>query len=437
VLTPIDFSRYESALATPLGWVELAIVAGCFTFGWLLDRRVRLKSASDVGMVHVGLGGMNRLLLPLTTLVLLAIAAVAFRHWRPPFFIAIAVPLMLALALIRLLVYALRGLFGTHAWLRASERVISFAIWGLVLLYFSGVLPELRDELDGIEIPVGSKHVSVFEILKGTVVVVLVIAGTLWVSSLFEQRLARAENLDNNVRVVLGKFIRALLLALGVLFALDAVGIDLTLLTVFGGALGVGIGLGLQKLASNYIAGFTILLDRSIRLGDMITVDGRYGIVTRVTSRYVVLRSLDGIEAIVPNETLVTTTVLNHTYTSKNVRMAISIQISYDSDVDRALQLMAEAALAEPRVLRAPNAPGCFVARFAESGIEVELGVWIADPENGQLDLRSSLNRAILRSFNAEGIKIPFPQRELRILRRAGSNAPPPPEIPGRTGSPA
>ncbi len=436
MLAPIDLSRYESALSTPLGWLELAIVALCFALGWLLDRRVRLKSASGAGMVRVGLGGMNRLLLPLTTLALLAVAALAFRHWRPPFFISIAVPLMLALALIRLLVYALRELFGAPAWMPASERVISFTMWGLVLLYFSGVLPELRDELDAIAIPVGSKHVSVFEILKGAVVVVLVIAGTLWVSSLLEQRLARAAHLDSNVRVVLGKFIRALLLALGVLFALEAVGIDLTLLTVFGGALGVGIGLGLQKLASNYIAGFTILLDGSIRLGDMITVDGRYGIVTRVTSRYVVVRSLDGIEAIVPNETLVTTTVLNHTYTSKEVRLAVPVQVSYDSDVDRALQLMEQAALAEPRVTRAPNAPASFVVRFAESGIDLELGVWIGDPEKGQGDLKSSLYRAIWRSFNAHGIRIPFPQREMRILGPPDSTAPSAAENPGRPASP-
>ena len=149
---------------------------------------------------------------------------------------------------------------------------------------------------------------------------------------------------------------------------------------MFGGALGVGIGLGLQKLASNYIAGFTILLDRSIRLGDMITVDGRHGIVSSVTSRYVVVKSLDGIEAIVPNETLVTTTVLNYTYTSKNSRVAVAVQVSYDSDVDLALELMTAAGNAHVRVLKSPSPPAAFVVRFAESGIELELGVWIATP---------------------------------------------------------
>jgi small-conductance mechanosensitive channel len=219
---------------------------------------------------------------------------------------------------------------------------------------------------------------------------------------------------------------------------LQAVGLDLTLLSVFGGALGVGIGLGLQKLASNYIAGFTILIDRSIRLGDMITVDSRHGVVTRVTSRYVVVRSLDGVEAIVPNETLVTTTVLNHSYTSRDVRLGLPVQVAYESDLELALQLLEAAGTAHPRVTKTPNAPKAFVVRFGESGIDLELGVWILDPENGQLNLRSDLNRAIFRSFAEHGIRIPYPQRELRLLE-AGKMPPsgPAADAPAPQSAPA
>ena len=224
---------------------------------------------------------------------------------------------------------------------------------------------------------------------------------------------------------MLAKFLRAVLLVVGVLVALQAIGFDLTLLTVFGGALGVGIGLGLQKLAANYIAGFTILLDRSIRLGDMITVDGRYGVVSRVTSRYVVVKSLDGVEAIVPNETLITTTVLNHSYTAPEVRIGITIQVAYDSDIDLALKLMEEAARAEPRVLTAPNPPTGFLASFADSGINLELGLWLRDPEKGQLNLRSALNRRIYELFRANGISIPYPRRDVRLIREPGDEPPP------------
>ncbi len=201
------------------------------------------------------------------------------------------------------------------------------------------------------------------------------------------------------------------------LIALSFVGIDLTVLSVFGGAVGVGIGLGLQKLASNYIAGFTILLDRSIRVGDMITVDNRFGVVSKVTARYVVVRSLDGVEAIVPNETLVTTTVLNHSYTNKEIKIGLPVQISYDSDLDLAMKLMEQVALGESRTLRAvATAPLVNVLGFADNGIDLELAVWINDPENGQANLKSALNVSIWKAFQTNGIKIPFPQREVRLL---------------------
>jgi len=416
MVTPLDPERLSAALASPTSWAELLVVAGCFAVGWLVYRRFRLESASDRDIVRVGLGSANRLLFPLVTLALLLLTAAVFRRWHTPFFLSIAIPLTLALAAIRLLVYALRELFGAPSWLPWSERVISYAMWGIVLLHFTGVLPGMREELDAMQIPLGSTPVSLFELLKGTVVVILTIAGTLWVSSLIEQRLQRASNIDSSLRVVVSKLLRAALLVVGVLFALQAVGIDLTLLTVFGGALGVGIGLGLQKLASNYIAGFTILLDRSIRLGDTITVDNRFGVVAKLTSRYVVVRSLDGIEAIVPNETLVTSTVLNHSYTNRDIRVAVPVQVSYDSDIERALALMEKAAQAHPRVLKAPVAPIAFLVRFADSGIDLELGVWINDPENGQLGLKSELNLEILRSFRANGIVIPFPQRDVNIV---------------------
>src|SRR6185436_2606891 len=242
---PLDFATIAKAMTSPHGWIELGLIAACFAGGWILDRRVRLKSASGAEIVRVGLGSVNRLLLPLAMLGLLLIALAVFRRWFPPFFLPIAIPLTVALAVIRLLVYAMREIFGAPAWIPVSERVISYAVWGIMMLHFTGVLPGLWEELDAMEIPLGARHISVFELLKGAVVVILTIAATLWLSGLIEQRLKRASRMDSSVRVVLSKALRAVLLVVGVLIALQAVGIDLTLLTVFGGALGVGIGLGL------------------------------------------------------------------------------------------------------------------------------------------------------------------------------------------------
>jgi len=434
VLAPIDFPSIAAALQSGAAWIELAIVALAFAVGWMLDRRVRLKSASAAEVVRFSLGSVNRLVLPLVTLVLLVIALVVYQRWHPPFFLSIAIPLMFALAIIRLLVYAMREIFGAPEWLPFSERVVSFAIWGLVLLHFIGALPEIRADLDALVIPVGSKQLSMLDLLKGMVVVVLTIAACLWLSGLVEQRLAKAASVDASVRVVISKAVRALMLAFGVLIALQAVGIDLTLLTVFGGALGVGIGLGLQKLASNYIAGFTILLDRSIRLGDVITVDNRFGIVSKLTSRYVIVRSLDGVEAVVPNETLVTTTVLNHSYTNREVRVAVPVQVAYDGDVELALKLMEAAGNAEPRALKtAPNAPVAQITRFTDIGIELELGVWINDPENGQGGVRNAINQRIWAAFRTNGIKIASPAREFRVTG-APAGAPDATVAPTRAG---
>ena len=246
--------------------------------------------------------------------------------------------------------------------------------------------------------------------------VVFTLIVTLWISGLIEQRLLRATHIDSNLRAVLAKFVKAVLLVVAVLIALSTIGFDLTLLSVFGGALGVGIGLGLQKLASNYIAGFTILLDRSIRLGDMVTVDGRMGQVSKVTARYVVVRSLDGVDALVPNETLVTTTVLNHSYTTPDIRIPLPVAITYESDVERALAILEECARGVPRVLLDRNPPVAQIASFDGNGINLELGFWIGDPENGRGNVRSEIYRAILKAFAANGIRMPNPQRDIRIV---------------------
>ena len=419
----IDFSRIETALTRPSAWVELALVGLCLVVGWLADRRVRVRAVDAHEVLRVGAGGVNRLIFPLVSVAALAVATFFFRRFHAPFFLPIALPLVAALAVIRLLVYALRGIFGRARWLASSERAVSFTVWGLVVLYFLGVLQDIGADLDALHIPVGKTRVTMLEIGKAVLTVALTLSLTLWISSFIERRLMHAESLDSSLRALAAKSVRAVLLVVAVLLALNAVGLDLTLLSVFGGALGVGIGLGLQKLASNYIAGFTILLDRSIRLGDMVTVDNRFGTVSKVTARYVVIRGLDGVEAVVPNETLVTTTVLNHSYSTREIRIAIPIQVSYGSDFERALRLMEEVALNEPRVLREPSAPFAMLVRFADSGVDLELGVWIKDPENGQGNLRSSLNLAIWKAFRSNGIEVPFPQREVRIIGGVAADA--------------
>ena len=425
MILPVDFDRLQDALASPRGRVEIALTLLCLLVAWVIDRRIERTRAARGDASRLA-ASVVRLAFPLIALVLIFVAAVLWRrHVGPPFFLAITAPLLVALVVIRLLIYGLRRLFPAQRWLPTSELAIASMVMGVLVLYFFGVLPEIATTLDEIAIPIGKAQISVLSVLTGVVVIVVTLIVALWVSSFLERRLMGATQVDANLRMVLAKTVRAVVIVLAGLIALQQIGFDLTLLSVFGGALGVGIGLGLQKLASNYIAGFTILLDRSIRMGDLITLEGRTGTVVKVTSRYAVVRSLDGVEAIVPNETLVTTTVLNQSYTSREVRVALQVQISYDSDVEAALALMEGIARRSPRALGGERAPAAFLVSFADNGILLELGVWIADPENGQLNLRSELNRAILAEFQAQGIKFPFPQREVRIIGRAPAETEP------------
>ena len=207
-----------------------------------------------------------------------------------------------------------------------------------------------------------------------------------------------------------------------ILFALPAVGIDLTVLSVFGGALGVGLGFGLQKIASNYISGFIILMDRSVSLGDLVTIDSHTGQLTKMTARYVVVRSLTGTESIIPNDTLITSTVVNQSYTDKRVRQSINIQVGYDSDLELAMRLMEEAAVRQPRILKEP-APKALLLRFADSGVELELGFWVDDPQAGTLRLKSDLQLEIWQAFRQQQIEIPYPQRVVRMADHVPATA--------------
>lgn len=415
MLAPISFERVEKALSTPSGWVELALVLLCFAAGWAVDRAIIARKREGVVPSELAKGA-SRIAMPVVALLLVYFGRAFWRSYATPLFFNAGIVLALALAAIRILVYMLRRLVPNAQWLKSSERTVSLIVWALVALHVLGVTPELAEELDSISLPFGASRLTLLTLIKGVVAVLLTIAITLWVSGLIESRLMKTD-LDLSQKALASKFIKAVLVVVGVLVALQSIGLDLTVLSVFGGALGVGLGLGLQKLASNYIAGYIILLERSIRLGDLVTVGDRYGAVTKVTSRYVVVRSLDSVEAIVPNETMITTTVLNHSLSARDARVAIQIQVAYGTDLERALALLIEVARANPRVETADSrAPAAFVLRFADSGIDLELGVWIRDPENGQLNLRSDLNLALWKAFQREGIGVPFPQREVRIV---------------------
>ena len=409
----VDWSQIQVASSTPRGWTQLGVIVVCIGIAWLVDQRVwRARLAgSNAGTVHHRFAGsFARVVFPLTAVLLLAIARAVMRRDGPTFFLNVALPLMLALVAVRVFVYALRRLFRHAAWLKTSERAVAFAIWGLLILHYTGVLPEIIHELDAVNVPIGKTGVSLLTFLQGALVVVVTLVVTLWISGFLEQRVMNAR-FDVNLRVVLVKLMRAVLLTVGVLAALEWVGFDLRVLSVFGGALGVGIGLGLQKLASNYVSGFAILFDRSVRMGDIVTVSGVNGIITRLTARYVVVREIDGTESIVPNEMMVTNIVLRHPPAGE-ARMALPVQVAPASDVARALALMEQSAAADPRVQHGANPPRALVRGFGDNGVNLELGIWVDNANTVRTDgdrIRSTVNQAMLAALRDNGIELARP----------------------------
>lgn len=397
---------------------QVGTLAACIASGWLLshyyDRRLLGRAPVDATQA-LGIGSLKRLMFPLSALVLVLVAKAVLRHWHSTHLLNVAAALLLAMALIRMSIYVMRHTFAPSAWLRASERWISWVAWGGVAIYLTGLWPYVREALLDIGFTVGKQKFSLLLVLQGSLSVIVTILAALWLGRLIESRLMRATSMQVNLRVMFSKLAQILLLLAAFLIALPAVGIDLTVLSVFGGMLGVGIGFGLQKIAANYVSGFIILMDRSVSLGDLVTIGEHTGTLTRMTARYVVVRSLGGLEAIIPNETIITSAVLNHSFSDRKVRVGLPIQVAYATDLDVARKIMVDAAAAHPRVLKDP-APGALIVTFADSGIDLELGVWVDDPDQGVAGLRSDLYADIWREFRAQGIEIPFPQREIRVL---------------------
>ncbi len=396
---------------------QIAVLAASLGLAWLLQRQFerRFPSESRSRRLNISMQSMSRLMFPLFALALVIPGRWVLSYWYPTHLLNILVPLLFALALIRVTVYILRRVFSSQKWLHPWELFIGWTVWIGLALYITGLLPEILDLLDNVGFHIGKQRLSVLLIAQGVLAFTASILVALWMASAFETRIMDAKALDINQRVILSKMSRSILIVAGVLIALPMVGVDITVLSVFGGALGVGLGFGLQKIASNYISGYIILLDRSLHIGDTVAVDNRKGEVVSLTTRYVVLKTEDGTEALIPNDTFITSTVVRQTYANQRLRLIFPIQISYASSVDTAMSIMYNAAKERQQVLAEPE-PVVILKEFADSGINLELILWVEDPEGGVARLRSGLNREIWAEFQKNNINIPFPQREVRVL---------------------
>ena len=426
------FDKLSRDFSNSSTWLEIAVLAACIALAYLLCRTVGRQQPAD--SVWFGRRTIDGLMFPLLSLALVAGARVAVELYQPVFLLRVAVPVLTSLVLIRFFARVLTTVFPRSAAMRLVERIVSWFAWGVAVLWIVGLLPLVRQELEGVSLAFGKSQVSLLMLLQGVLSAGLVLVLALWVSSTFERRvLARSVN-DLSMRKVAVNATRVVILAIGMLFALSAIGVDLTALSVLGGAVGVGLGFGLQKLASNYVSGFVILLERSLRIGDNVRVDGFEGRITDIKTRYTLIRAGNGRESIVPNETLITQRVENLSDADRKFNVTTNIVVGYDSEVAQVQQILCDAAATQPRVLKEPQ-PVAYLVNFAPDGLEFSLNFWISDPSAGSVNLRSAINIAILDGLRGAGIDIPYPQRVVQIRGDAppAASAGAVPDVPAAT----
>jgi small-conductance mechanosensitive channel len=290
----------------------------------------------------------------------------------------------------------------------------------------AGWLHYLESGLDSFDLLPGKGEFTMWTLLKSLVVITLFLLMASLVARFVERRVMKMQGLAPSTRIGISKFTYFFLMGFAALLGINAAGVDLTALTVLTGAMGLGLGFGLQSIASNFVSGFVLLLDKSIKPGDVISFTGttgtsteNFGWVEELRGRYVVVRDRDGVATLVPNQHLITNPVINWSYSDPKVRLKLPVRVSYHDDPEVALRLLVEAAAQVPRVLREPT-PASRLIQFGESGIELELRFWIADPAAGVNNVRSEVNRAIWRAFKEHGITIPVAQRDLRMVTVRG-----------------
>jgi small-conductance mechanosensitive channel len=362
----------------------------------------------------------------LALLVLLAARAVIALLAIDTTFLHQCLALLGALVLIRCGVFLLRLTFGHDSRLRLWENRIALVLWFFVAMHLLGWLEDFIALLDSVGLSTGKTRVTVWSVLKSLFTITVFVLISLWVARWIERRVSSISGLAVSTRIGIGKFAYAFLVGFGILLGLRASGLDLTALTVFSGAIGLGLGFGLQAIAANFVSGFVLLMDKSIKPGDVISFTGTlgtstegFGWVQELRGRYVVVRDRDGVETLVPNQNLITNQVINWSYSDKRVRIKLPVRVGYECDPEQVLPVLAKAAEGVRRILREP-APVTRLLGFHDYGMEVELRFWIADPEQGVNNVRSEVNRAIWRLFKEHGIRIPVAQHEIRLVDTQG-----------------
>jgi small-conductance mechanosensitive channel len=417
----------SAANLTQLLVLVLAAVAGVVAAHFIRAAVARSPLPGTDGLLGRVLRGLGATSTALVALVLLLVArGIMVFGAVAPGIIDIGIQLAAVMLGVRLGIYLLALALGPHSWIAHWESRISLIVWVLLGCALLGWFEFIETSLDSIDLAPGKKVFTLWSLSKGLFVITLFIVMAGLVSRTVEARVMKISSLALSTRVGISKFTYFFLLGLGVLLGINAAGVDLTALTVLTGAVGIGLGFGLQAIASNFVSGFVLLMDKSIKPGDVISFTGmtgtsteNFGWVQELRGRYVVVRDRDGVETLVPNQQLITSSVINWSYSDPRVRLKLPVRISYHDDPEVAMAVLVEAAHCNPRVLREPG-PVSRLMNFGDSGIELELRFWIADPQEGVNNVRSDVNRSIWRAFRERGITIPVAQHDVRLVQVRG-----------------
>jgi small-conductance mechanosensitive channel len=426
-------------LLSPGGLLELWNVV----YAWLRDEVFRVDNAMQFAIV-------------LATLGVAMVVSRRSRAWLDRFrghpavgrSVQMAAPLVTPVVWLLLLWFALsvatamnrpRGLVSTAATLVAAwiaihllsqivknpvwAKLITWTAWSIAALSIVGLLEPTIAVLDSAGIQVGQLRISIYTVAKSTLALAVLLSVALYLTGLLEARIRTSRALSPTVQVLFAKSLRMVLVTLAVLIAIRSVGVDLTALAVVGGALGLGVGFGLQKIVSNLISGVILLIDKSIKPGDVIAVSGTYGWVTALGGRYVSVVTRDGVEHLIPNETLISERVENWTHTHSRTRLKVDVGVHYRSDLKKVIEICEEAARVTPRVLPDP-APKCLFVEFGDSALKLQLRFWIADAQNGVQNVKSDVLLRIWEKFLEQNIEVPYPQRDLHLRSSSIALAP-------------
>jgi small-conductance mechanosensitive channel len=408
---------------------EIAAVALCLLAGWFVGAALRgrytrqgMPPPTALTLTYFGSQGSVAVAPVLMAWGLVILARIALL--RLNFDVTLmdaAIRLIGAYFVVRIVVFLFAASLGNKSWMQHWEMRVTLLIWLAIAAEFLGWLDPIIGVLDSIGIAAGKSRITLWSVLKLLFTLTLFVLVAAWISRWVERRLKKLSNLAPSTRIGIGKFANAFLIGLSILIGLNAAGVDLTALTVLTGAIGLGLGFGLQSIAANFVSGFVLLMDRSIKPGDVISLSGQsgtstenFGWVQELRGRYVVVRDRDGVEMLVPNQQLIANAVINWSYTDPRIRLKLPIRVSYKDDPELALRILLTACNGQQRVLREP-APVSRLMHFSDSGIELELRFWISDPQEGVNNVRSEVNRAIWRLFKEHKLTMPTAQREILV----------------------